>query len=127
MLIQADRAPNGVAHHVLVVGDRDAHADARALADVLAAPGLVRKFGNDLLHVLGITGFYAIGDELGAFGFHDGDFGFYFARIVRANLRAAAIFERGDDASAIGVVFRVGAGDDIHIQRQAHLVAANLH
>ena len=49
------------------------------------------------------------------------------ARVVRANLRAEAVLQRRDDAPAIGVVLRVGAGHHEDIQRQANLVAANLH
>src|SRR5579884_170271 len=124
---QAQRAAVGIAQHVLVVGDRDAHTDAGTLADIAAATRQLCKFGNDFLHELRINHIQLIRWKGCAFGLHDLHFVFYRARIVRANLGADAVFERRDNAAAIGVVFRVGAGDHIDIQRQANLVAANLH
>ena len=44
-----------------------------------------------------------------------------------ADFRADAVFERGDDFAARGVVLRVGAEDKGHIEGQAHGVALNLH
>src|SRR5579885_202071 len=127
MLVEPDSPPDGVAHHILVVGNRDAHAHAGALADVLAFARQMRDLRNDLLHVLGIAGLQAVGDETGAFGFHDSDLVVDLAWIVRANLGAAAVFERRDNAPAIRIVFGVGAGNDIHVQRQPHFIAANLY
>ena len=46
---------------------------------------------------------------------------------MRADLAAEAILQRGDDAAAVGVVLRVGRGDEQHVERQADLVAADLH
>ena len=47
-------------------------------------------------------------------------------RVVRADLGAEAVLERGDDPAAVGVVLRVGAGDDQRVERQAQHVAADL-
>ena len=43
-----------------------------------------------------------------------------------ADLRTEAVLEGGDDAAAVGVVLRVGAGDHVDVERQADLVAADL-
>ena len=48
----------------------------------------------------------------------DADFRVQFARVVGADLRTETVLERGDDAPAVGVVLRVGAGDHQHVQRQ---------
>ena len=47
-------------------------------------------------------------------------------RIVGADLHVEAVFERRNDPAAAGVVFRVGAGDDDDVERQANLVAFDL-
>ncbi len=49
------------------------------------------------------------------------------ARVVGADLGADAVLERRDDAAAVGVVLGVGAGHHVDIQRQADLIAADLH
>ena len=56
----------------------------------------------------------------------DADLGFEFQRVVRADLGAEPVLQRGDDAPAVGVVLRVGAGDDDHVERQPQCVAAHL-
>jgi len=47
--------------------------------------------------------------------------------IVRANLRANAVFEWRDDFPAGRVIFGVRAKDDRDIERQANRIALNLH
>ena len=47
--------------------------------------------------------------------------------VVRADLGAEAVLERGDDATAVGVVLGVGGRDHQQVQRQAQRVAAHLH
>ena len=54
------------------------------------------------------------------------DLVFDLFRIVGADLHVEAVLERRDDAAAAGVVFRVGAGDDDDVERQADLVAFDL-
>ncbi len=58
---------------------------------------------------------------------HDGNFGLDVERIVGTDLAAEPILQRRDDAAAVGVVLRVRAGHQQHVQRQADLVAAHLH
>ena len=47
-------------------------------------------------------------------------------RVVRADLGAEAVLERGDDPAAVGVVLGVGAGDEQQVERHPQLVAAHL-
>ena len=49
------------------------------------------------------------------------------ARVVGADLGAVAVLERGDDAAAVGVVLRVGAGHDVDVERQTDAIAADLN
>ena len=56
----------------------------------------------------------------------DADLGVELQRVVRADLGAEPVLERGDDAAAVGVVLGVGAGDDEHVERQPQRVAAHL-
>ena len=57
----------------------------------------------------------------------DGDAFFEGLRIVGADLRADAVFERSDDFAARGVVLGVGAEDESDIEVEAHGIALNLH
>ena len=52
---------------------------------------------------------------------------FHRGGIVRANFRADAVFQRRDDFAARGVVFRVGAEDQGHVERQADGISLNLN
>ena len=47
-------------------------------------------------------------------------------RVVRADLGAEAVLQRGDDPAAVGVVLGVRAGHDEHVERQPQHVAADL-
>ena len=58
---------------------------------------------------------------------HDVDFFLDGARVMGMNLRAVAVFQRGDNASAVGVVLGVGGGDDEDVQGQTDAVALDLH
>ena len=91
------------------------------------AAGQVGDLGDDLLHVLGArsTGCRRPAND-GALLLHDGDLVLDGPRVVRADLRAEAVLERRDDAAAVGVVLRVGAGDHVEVERQPDLVAADL-
>ena len=66
-----------------------------------------------------------LGDEVGLL-VDDGDLVVELARVVRADLGAEAVLQRGDDPAAVGVVLGVGAGDDQHVERQPQDVAADL-
>jgi len=57
----------------------------------------------------------------------DGDAFFDALRIVGADLATDAVFERGDDLAAGGVVLGVGGEDDGNVEREADGVALNLH
>ena len=48
-------------------------------------------------------------------------------RVVRADLRTEAVLERRDDAAAVRVVLGVRRRDEQHVEREADLVAADLH
>src|SRR5580704_13057428 len=48
-------------------------------------------------------------------------------RVVRANLRADAVFEGRDDFSTCRVIFGICAEDDSDIEREANGIALNLH
>ena len=45
---------------------------------------------------------------------------------MRAHLGSEAVFERSDDASPVGIVLRIGAGDQEDIQGQPDAVAPDL-
>jgi len=87
----------------------------------------VAEGGDDFFHVVGHA-HTDITHACGA-GFlaHDGHFGFDFEWVVRADLATEAIFQRGDDAAAVGVVIGVGRGNEDDIEWQADLVTTNLH
>ena len=104
----------------LGTGDREPRAHARALVDGLRLAQLAGEAGQHLEQV----GRH-LGDEVGLL-LDDGDLLLDLARVVGADLRTEAVLERGDDAPAVGVVLRVGAGHDEHVERQPQDVAADL-
>jgi hypothetical protein len=58
---------------------------------------------------------------------HDLELEFRRRGVVGADLRRIAVLQRRDDATAAGVVLRVRAGHDEHVDRQADAVALHLH
>ena len=58
---------------------------------------------------------------------HDRQLGLDVERVVGADLGAEAVLQRRDDPAPVGVVLGVGRGDQHHVERQADLVAADLH
>ena len=66
-----------------------------------------------------------LGDEVRLLPDHR-DLVLELGRVVGADLGAEPVLERGDDPAAVGVVLRVGAGDDEHVERQPQHVAADL-
>ncbi len=66
-----------------------------------------------------------LGDQLGLLADHR-HLVVELDRVVRADLGAEAVLERGDDPTAVGVVLRVRARHDERVQRQSQHVAADL-
>ena len=104
----------------LGAGDREPGADARALVDRAGLAQVAGEPGQDLDEVV-----RHLGDQVGLLPDH-GDLVLELGRVVGADLRAEPVLERGDDPAAVGVVLRVGAGDDEHVERQPQHVAADL-
>ena len=88
---------------------------------------MVGDLGDDLLHPARHVNLAVAHVQRCRFLLHDVDFVIDGVRVVGADLGAVAILERRDDAPAVGVVLWIRRGDEEHVQRQAHLVAANLH
>src|SRR5262249_50107369 len=108
-LLEADSPAHGVAHDILIVGDRDTHTHTRALADLRRPPRLVGNLGHDLLHELREARLDALDLEGRALRLHDRHLMLDGTWVVRADLGAEAVFERRDDTPAVGVVLRIGA------------------
>ena len=81
---------------------------------------------DDFLHVFRHEAFNILVSELPVLHVHDVDFLFRRLRVMGTRLRPKAVFERRDDTTTIGVVLRVGAGDEEDIQRQTDAVTPNL-
>ena len=58
---------------------------------------------------------------------HDLDLGGDLVGVVRADLGAEAVLERGDQSTAVGVVLGVGRGHHHHVEIEAHQVTTDLH
>ena len=69
----------------------------------------------------------ALGLERARFLLDDRDLELGLERVVRADLRAEAVLERRDDAAAVRVVLGVRRRDEHDVEREADLVAADLH
>ena len=101
-------------------GDREPCRHARALIDrrrFAQQPGEAGEHLDQVVgHLSGQVRFLA----------HDGDLVVERTRVVRADLGAEAVLERRDDPTAVGVVLRVGAGDEDDVERQPQRVPADL-
>ena len=100
--------------------------DAGALINFLVFAGGEGDALDDFADKFGNVELQAI-TPLPSFLGGDGDAFIDSGGIVGANLRADAVFERGDDLAASGVVLRIGSEDQRHVEGQAHGVAFNLH
>ena len=126
LLAGADGAPLGIGDHIFHRADRQTLAHARALVDALVFAGDERRLLDDLadelrnlqLVTIALRPRFLAGDRN---AFLDG------RRIVRANLRADAVFQRSHDLAARGVVLGVGAEHQHHIERQPNRIALNLN
>ena len=106
--------------HRLGSGDGEACRHTGALIHRARFAEITGEAGDDLQQVLG-----HLRREMGLLA-DDTNLGIELTGIVGADLGAEAILERGDDAAAVGVVLRVGASDDEHIQGQPQRVTTNL-
>ena len=106
--------------HRLGGGDREPRRHPRALVDRPRLAQVAGETGEDLHQVDG-----HFGGEVGLL-VDDAHLGVELQRVMRADLGAEAVLQRRDDAAAVRVVLRVGAGHDEHIQRQPQRVAADL-
>src|ERR1035437_3562435 len=84
-------------------------------------------FGYGILNKPGNIDFDLIVFETPPFGFHDGYFFSDSLRIMRSHLGSEAVFQRGDNASPVGIVLRIGTGDHEDIQGQPDPVAPDLN
>src|SRR5438270_7500965 len=105
--MQTDSPLQRVAQYVLIVGNRHPDADTGSLTDIRTLPRQVCNFRNDLFHEPWNMHLVPVAGEGEPLPFHDVDLMIRGAGIVRANLRATAVLQRGDDAATVGVVFRV--------------------
>ncbi len=123
-LLQA--ALERVAHHCLVVGDGHAQAHAGALVDLRAAPRERRYLGHYLLHVRRHRNPLVGVREAHILLLHYLDLLVERPGIVRAYLRPEPVLQRRNYPAAVGVVLRVRAGHQHHVQRQHDAVALYL-
>src|SRR5579875_567023 len=126
LLAQPDCPTKGTAEEILVVADRDPRADAGALAHIGILAGEVGCLGNDLLHEAGHDRSESLIGEYRALLLHNIDLVLDRARVVGPDLGPKAVLEWGNNPTPVGVVLRVGAGDDVQIKREPDLVAADL-
>ena len=101
-------------------GDREPRRDTGPLVDRARLAQVAREPGQHLQQVP-----RHLGGQVRLLR-DDADLGLKGQRVVRTDLGAEAVLQRGDDAPAVGVVLGVGAGDDDHVQRQPQRVAADL-
>ncbi len=127
-LAQTQRPAHGVGRQGLVVGDAEAHRDARALVDVRALAGQLGELGHDLGHEVGDLD---PGPALGADGrprllVDDGELGVGVLGVVGADLGAEAVLEGRDDPAPVGVVLGVGRRHQHDVEGQPDGEAADL-
>src|ERR1019366_1493932 len=126
LLARANRPPLGIGDDVFRGADGQPLAHSGALIDALIFASdesnlldyLAHEFWNLQLQAIARRPRFLRGDGN---AFFDG------RRIVRADLRADAVLQRRNDFAARGVILRVGAEDQGHVERHTHRVALNLH
>ena len=101
--------------------DRKPRRHPGALIDRIGLPQGAGKPGHHLDQMVG-----HLGVQVRLLEDHP-HLGVEFQRVVRPDLGAEPVFERGDDATPVGVVLGVGAGDHQDVQRQPQGVAAHLN
>ena len=102
-------------------GDGEPRRDTRPLIDRMRLAQVAGEPGEHLQQILG-----HFGGQMRLL-LDDAHLRLELQRVVRADLGAEPVLERGDDAAAVGVVLGVGAGDDEHVERQPQRVAAHLN
>ena len=91
------------------------------------AAGQLAHLGDDLGHERRHLHVEPVGAERPRLLLDDRGLELGVERVVGADLRAEAVLERRDDAAAVGVVLGVGRRHQHDVERQADLVAADLH
>ncbi len=124
--VEEKGAALGGGDDIFGVGDGAADGNAGGLVDVRAGAGEADEFFEDVVDVGGdVDGNAAVSLKPGIL-FDDIDAFLGILRVVRADDGADAVFEGGDDAAAVGVVFGVGGEDHANIEVEADGVAADL-
>ena len=109
------------------VADRQTNADATALIHHRTVACLMRERCNDALHERRHRDLHVTDRCRTCFLAHDCDFGVDFQWIVRANLATEAVFQRRNDATAVGVILWVCRCNQQDVNRKTDLVTTNLH
>ena len=114
---------------VSTAGDREPGRDAGALVDLRrVADGAGEAARRPRAGAPGTTGAAKSASlhSTAASWRDQGELVVELERVVRADLGAEPVLERGDDPAAVGVVLGVRAGDEQQVERQPQLVAADL-
>lgn len=125
-LAEFEGAAFGVRDDVLQIGDGHADGDAGGLIDVGADAGETGCFFDDFFDEVGDVYFdCGVTFDPGVFV---GDLDAEFAGewVVRADDGTDAVFEGGDDAAAVGVIFGVGGEDQAEVEGETDGEAADL-
>ena len=121
-----DGAALGIRNHILHARNGQALAHAGALVDLLVFAGGEGDALDHFLHILRHVQFVSVALRPGFLG-RDGHAFFDRGRIVGANFRSDAVFQRRDDLAARRVVLRVGAEHQRNVERQADGISLNLN
>src|SRR5438094_1472848 len=126
LLLVPNRAPLVVRNYVFYARNRKPLAYARTLVDFLVFASGERDALDHLLHIL--RNVQLVASAPGACLLRSNRNAFVErSRIVRANFRTNAVFQRRNDLPTRGVVLRIGAEYKGNVKRQAHRISLNLH
>src|SRR2546427_689429 len=121
-----DCAPLGVGDHIFHARNRKPLAHSGALVNFLVFASSERDALDHLLHILRNVQLVAIAPGPRLLRSNRNAF-VERSRIVRANFRTNAVFQRRNDLPTRGVVLRIGAEYKGNVKRQAHRISLNLH
>ncbi len=122
-----EHAALGGGIEVFIGGDGEAGADAAAFVHVLAVAGGEGDFFDEVFEEVGHAHSLLLGGGDAGFLFGNSAPDFDGGRIMSGYLAFDAVFERSDDAAAVGVVFGIGSEHEHDVYGEAEFEAADLH
>src|SRR5688572_10310852 len=127
ILFALERPLLGITDQAFEIIDGDTHADTGRLIDLVGFARFEGQLSKDLFDESRHLDLAAAPVHGRGFLLHDRQLVLHVLGIVGANLHVKAVLQRRDNAAAAGIILRIGAGDDHHIQGEPDFVTLYLN